>query len=204
MQSGIASLANQAANWLVGGEIPKRMGSDHPNIVPYGTIFSTADEKEIVLAVGSDKQFEKLCFILKKPEIASDERYRTNHARVRHREEVKTLLQEQIGMFDRDPLLSQLRAEYIPAGAVNNMKEVFLTPQAQEMILEGKTDRQNPIQGFRNNVFHFHEQEIRLPEMSPPPHYGQHSRAILTELLGYSREKIEALNASEVIHVREE
>lgn len=204
MQSGIASLANQATNWLVGGQIPERMGSDHPNIVPYGTIFSTADGKEIVLAVGSDRQFEKLCALLNRPDLAQDNRFRTNPARVQHRDEIKQILQDLIHRFTREPLLDLLQKEFIPAGAVNNMKEVFCTPQAQEMLLHGTMDETQAIQGFRNNVFHFHEQDVLRSEIPVPPHYGQHSRSILTETLGYSREKIEQLIASEVIHVREE
>lgn len=70
LQSGIASLANQAANWLVAGHIPERSGSDHPNIVPYGGTFKTRDERDVMLGVGNDQQFRKLCAVLGRPELA--------------------------------------------------------------------------------------------------------------------------------------
>ena len=70
IQAAIASLANQATNWLVGGKIPQKQGSAHPNIAPYGDVFKTADGHEILLAVGSDRQFQDLCDLLDIQEIS--------------------------------------------------------------------------------------------------------------------------------------
>ena len=69
VESAISSLANQATNWLMGNHIPQRMGTMHPNIAPYGDVFYTADDKPIVLAVGTERQFENLCAVLNISEI---------------------------------------------------------------------------------------------------------------------------------------
>ena len=85
LDAGIAALANQATNWLVAGQAPRRMGSDHPNIVPYGTVLQTRDG-EVVLAVGNDRQFRELCAVAGCPGLGDDPRFATNAARVCHRE----------------------------------------------------------------------------------------------------------------------
>ncbi len=118
IQSGAASLANQTSNWLVGKSIPQRMGSDHPNIVPYGTIFKTGDGKDIVLTVGTDKQFADLCRLLGIPKIVSDEKFVSNAERVKHREELKKILQQYIVKIFMDDFLEQLNEKNIPAGSV--------------------------------------------------------------------------------------
>lgn len=200
MQAGIASLANQAANWLVGGRIPGRMGSDHPSIVPYGTIFGTADGKEIVLAVGADRQFERLCTILGRPDLAADPRFRTNPARVKNREELKAILRPLVATHPRDALLATLEAEVVPAGAVNDMKDVFATAQAKSMLLAGSIDGGTSITGFRTAVFQVHGAEVYQRPLSPPPHYGQHTRQILGDLLGFSTQEVDALTQAGIVH----
>lgn len=200
MQAGIASLANQAANWQWSGVIPKRMGSDHPNIVPYGTIFSTADAKEIILAVGSDKQFERLCSLLGHSELATDERFHTNPARVKHREEIKAFLRQLIAQHTRDELLTQLEREQIPAGAINNMSEVFKTEQAKSLVLRGTWPDGQVVEGVRHAAFHFHKQAVLRDHLSPPPHYGEHSRFILEEFLGVHPDEIRRYIENKLIH----
>lgn len=190
IQSGIAALANQAANWLVAGVIPQRIGSDHPNIAPYGTIFSTKDNKEVVLAVGTDKQFEELCGLLGRPELASDPMFRTNINRVKHKDELKNNLQELIVKHERDSLLKSLNEKKIPAGGVYNMKEVFEQPEAREIIVEGTTSAGRKIKGVRTVVFRFGNGFVQLKS---PPHLGEHSEQILKDILGYKDEEIEAL-----------
>lgn len=190
MQAGIASLVNQATNWLVGGKIPGRMGSDHPNIVPYGTIFHTSDGREIVLGVGTDRQFSELCDILGIPEVASDERFVTNQARVRHREELKPILQEYIARFSRDELLEKLNEKNVPAGGVYNMKEVFQRPEAIELLLEHEFPSGKLLKGVRSAVF---VPGNMADGMKPPPHYGEHTRPVLKNLLGLDDSKIEDL-----------
>ena len=85
IQAAISSLVNQATNWLVVGRLPQKQGSAHPNIAPYGDVFTTKDDKEFILAIGSDQQFQSLCDILGISAIAYDARFTTNTSRVQNR-----------------------------------------------------------------------------------------------------------------------
>jgi len=183
IQSGAASLVNQASNWLVGGKIPQRMGSDHPNIAPYGTNFETKDGKEIVLAVGTDRQFTRLSELLGKPEIATDMRFRSNADRVRHRDELKRILQPLIGRMLRDGFLVKLTEKSIPAGGVCDMKEVFEKPEVRELLIEATNAHGDSQQGVRTAVF-IADSDSRGRELLPPPHYGEHTEMILSRYLG--------------------
>ncbi len=136
LESAIASLANQATNWLMAGHIPRRMGSMHPNIAPYGDIFYTADDKPLVLAVGNEKQFELLCRLLALPALPQDERFHTNAARLQHRQALCDALAPAFRRFERDTLLALLQQAGVPCAGIRNMKEVFEIPAAQAMILE--------------------------------------------------------------------
>lgn len=198
IQSGIASLANQGTNWLVGNSIPKRTGSDHPNIVPYGTIFKTWDNDEIVIAIGSDEQFSKLMKILGKPWIADDEKFKTNHERVKNRNMLNSILEKIIKDWKKDDLMKLLCSKSIPGGTVNNIKEVFELKQAEEMILTGKVNEDKEIKGCRTNAFKF-DDEDRLENISPPPHFGEHTKKILSEFLKLDEEKIKVLYEKNII-----
>jgi crotonobetainyl-CoA:carnitine CoA-transferase CaiB-like acyl-CoA transferase len=136
--SAVASLANQATNWLMEGYIPQRMGSAHPNISPYGDIFYTKDNKLITLAVGTEKQFKTLCDCLEKPALSEDKRFETNVLRVENRISLKTELEKLIDNFKRKELNEMFEKRGVPAGNINNMKEVFELPQTSRMILEEK------------------------------------------------------------------
>ncbi|MBY6018346.1 CoA transferase [Halomonas denitrificans] len=124
-----ATLANQATNALVGGLNPGRLGNAHPNIVPYQS-FVCADG-ELVLAVGNDAQFGRLCELLGMAEWATDLRYATNAARVAHRSELVPALARAFLAADRDHWLAKLEQAGIPAGPINSVQEVFADPQIQ-------------------------------------------------------------------------
>ncbi len=134
-KSAIASLANQASNYLMTNQIPQRMGSLHPNIAPYGEIFKTKDEQNIVLAIGSDKQFENFCNVLKL-DLYKDEKFKENKKRVIHRTELYKILNVYIQKFDGEELLEKCHHLQIPMGMVKDLKQVFETATAQDMILE--------------------------------------------------------------------
>lgn len=142
-EAAISSLANQATNWLMNKKTPQRIGSLHPNIAPYGDVFKTKDGKELVLAIGSDIQFQKFCVLLGNEAIAQDENYRTNENRVKNRDLLKNKLTTLILNFNRDELIASGIENGIPMGAVRNMQEVFETSTAQEMILEEQIGKQN-------------------------------------------------------------
>jgi len=142
LESAIASLANQATNWLMGGHIPQRMGTMHPNIAPYGDIFICADSKPIILAVGTEKQFVKLCEVLQVNELTKDIRFSVNAERVKNRVELKKILMPFFKHETRDFWLKAFAEKSVPAGGIRNMQEVFLEEKAAKMVLE---EMQNDI-----------------------------------------------------------
>ena len=141
--AGLAALSNQATNWLMANHIPQPIGSAHPNICPYGDVLTCADDKKIVLAVGTEHQFVVLCDILGKPELAKNTSYDTNSERVANREELVKILNTLSIKLEGDILLTKLQEAKVPAGAVLNMEQVFQNPQAQEMLLEEDMDGVN-------------------------------------------------------------
>lgn len=129
LDSQVAVLANQAANYLASGVAPKRMGNAHVNVVPY-QVFATADG-QLVIAVGNDGQYRKLCGILGVPEWADDPRFVNNAARLANRAELIPLLAAKIATWDAQPLSLALEAEGVPAGPINDLAQVFADPQVQ-------------------------------------------------------------------------
>lgn len=123
----VGVLANQAANYLASGASPKRMGNGHANVVPYQA-FATADG-QLVIAVGNDGQFRKLCKVLGEPGWADDARFVTNAARLANRAELIPLLAAKIATWEAQPLSLALEAEDVPAGPINDLAGVFADPQ---------------------------------------------------------------------------
>jgi crotonobetainyl-CoA:carnitine CoA-transferase CaiB-like acyl-CoA transferase len=136
LESAIASLANQATNWLMGGHIPQRMGSQHPNIAPYGDVFFTRDKKPLVIAAGSERQFAALCQSLEMEELLSDERFSDNARRVQQRAVLNKVLQAGFNRLDSEECLRRLHISKVPVGRIRNMEEVFEREEAQKMVLE--------------------------------------------------------------------
>lgn len=135
-ESAVASLANQATNWLMAQHVPQPMGSEHPNIAPYGDIFETADKKEIVLACGTEKQWVLLCGVLDLSDLVTDELYKTNQMRVQNRQQLYAILRGRIAAYTLQDLYKLFRLNQIPMGAIRNMPQVFENQMAQAMILE--------------------------------------------------------------------
>jgi crotonobetainyl-CoA:carnitine CoA-transferase CaiB-like acyl-CoA transferase len=132
----VAMLANQASNHLVGGLVPRRMGNAHPNIVPY-QVFATADG-HIVLAVGNDAQFARLCELVGRAEVARDERFATNAARVAHRAELVPLVAAWMVERETGDWCARLDAVGVPCAPLRNIDQVFGSPQvlARGMVVE--------------------------------------------------------------------
>jgi crotonobetainyl-CoA:carnitine CoA-transferase CaiB-like acyl-CoA transferase len=127
LDTQVGVLANQALNWMVSDKVPGRMGNGHANLVPYQA-FGTADG-EVIVAVGNDRQFERLCALLSLGQLAQDERFRTNPARVANRAALIPVLEEAIGKRRRVEFSGALEAAGIPAGPINNVAQVFEDPQ---------------------------------------------------------------------------
>jgi crotonobetainyl-CoA:carnitine CoA-transferase CaiB-like acyl-CoA transferase len=177
IQTAIASLANQATNWLVAGKLPTRQGSAHPNIAPYGETFLTKDGKRVLLAVGSDKQFSDLCTLLGNAQLAMLPEFSINEARVIYRNQLHESLKVAIEEWGSDELLPKLHAKKIPAGIIQNLQQVFEMKEARELLIMqdgligvrsfiGVTGHRSPVTG-----------------LLPPPHFGEHTEQILNSIL---------------------
>lgn len=151
--AALASLANQATNWLIAGQIPQRMGTLHPNIAPYGELLECNDGGQIVLAVGNDRQFGQLCQVLQLDALATDERYINNNQRVINRGSLHTQLQAQAGQYGREVLLDVLHTAGVPAGAVRNMQEVFAEPAAQGLLLNWELPDGTAVKSVKSTIF---------------------------------------------------
>jgi crotonobetainyl-CoA:carnitine CoA-transferase CaiB-like acyl-CoA transferase len=139
--SAIASLANQATNWLIANQLPKPLGSIHPNIAPYGELFETKDKHLVTFAIGSNKQFKHLCELIQYASLANDPKYASNHLRVSNRNQLYTLLYNYIKHYNFKDLFQLCLEKEIPIGKIRNLKEVFELPEAQEMIRKFQYNR---------------------------------------------------------------
>ncbi len=138
--AAVSSLVNQASNFLMGNHIPQRIGSLHPNIAPYGELFSTADSRYITFAIGSNAHFRKLCQFLKVPEMAQKEAYKTVQNRVQNRNALFEQLNPLVQEYKADALLLEMQKRNIPCGEVKDLKAVFETDRAKRLIREEKID----------------------------------------------------------------
>lgn len=141
LEAAIASLANQATNWLISKKIPERIGSLHPNIAPYGEIFTTKDGKLLILAIGSNAQFAGLCECLNRLDLLQENIYKTNALRVENRQNLAGELTKSFSQFDANSLLQKCHEKFVPIGQVRNMQEVFEQETAKSMILEEVIDK---------------------------------------------------------------
>jgi crotonobetainyl-CoA:carnitine CoA-transferase CaiB-like acyl-CoA transferase len=140
LDTQVGVLANQALNWMVSGEVPRRMGNGHANLVPYQA-FQVADG-EVIVAVGNDRQFARLCEILGLVELAQDERFATNPGRVVNRLDLLPILQSAMAVRRRAEFSEALEAAGIPAGPINPIDAVFADPQVVHRGL--RIDGDNP------------------------------------------------------------
>lgn len=132
--SAIASLVNQATNWLIAKTLPQSCGSLHPNIAPYGEIFKTYDGHLITFAIGNDKQFIHLCQFLGLEEITNIEKFSSNQQRITNREELFELLNSRITPMSFSSIYDYCLQHEILVAKIRNLKEVFELPEAQAML----------------------------------------------------------------------
>lgn len=151
-EAALTGLINQASNHLMTGAVARPMGTLHPNIAPYGEVFTCADGGRIILAVGSDRQFVELCRVLGRPGLAEDARFRSNADRVKHRRALSDHLTTAMAAHERDDLLSELLAAQVPSGAVETIDRALAGPVAQRMILEETIEGQ-ATRRIRGNAF---------------------------------------------------
>jgi crotonobetainyl-CoA:carnitine CoA-transferase CaiB-like acyl-CoA transferase len=173
LASATASLANQASNHLVAGLIPQRMGSEHPNIVPYGNIFATRDGRQLVVAVGTERQFRSFVEAIGAPELAGDERFATNADRVTHRAALVELLEARIGSMGAGGLEQAFTDAKVPFGFVNDMAAVFEQPASRGQCFDdGRGVRSVALEGDVEG----------LRTLAGPPGLDEHRAEILALL----------------------
>ena len=188
----VATLANQASNYLVGGMVPRRMGNAHPSIVPYQT-FPTADS-DMILAVGNDGQFARFCTVAGRPEWAQDERFATNPQRVKHRAELIPLLRQTTVMRSTAEWVSALEQADVPCGPVNRLDQVFADPQVQARGIQ--VDLPHPLGTVSTVASPVRLSATPVQYRMAPPLLGQHTEEVLRDWLQTDHpEKAIACNA---------
>jgi formyl-CoA transferase len=186
----LAMLANQASNALVSGNEPPRQGNTHPNIVPYQP-FDAADQP-IIVAVGNDRQFQRLAEICGHREWASDERFATNSARVANRSAIVQLVAERIADKSAAEWLALLDQAGIPAGPINRVSQALADVQAQHRAMV-RTISDVPMIGSPIRV-----DGQRADSDLPPPALGEHTDEVLRQL-DIGADEIARLRAARVI-----
>ncbi len=179
LDSMVGVLANQSLNYLVSGKVPHRMGNAHPNIVPYQT-FAVRDG-HVIIAVGNDPQFARLCEFLGVPAVARDPKFATNAARVQHRVELIDKLSALLADHERAAVLQALEDRGIPAGPINTLADVFADPQVvhRKMRINLESTAGVSIPSVRTPI-RFSQSELSLGR--PAPRLGEHTQEIMAEL----------------------
>lgn len=176
-QAGV--LANQNMNFLTTGDSPTRMGNTHPNISPYEVV--PTSDGYLILAVGNDSQFRRLCAILDLGDMTDDPDYSTNRARVANRAAVTVRLAEKTAGIARDELLELCKKNGVPAGPINSIGEMFSNPQIQARALQLALDdgHGNTIPGVATPI---KMSATPLRYDRPSPRLGEHTQEVRREL----------------------
>jgi crotonobetainyl-CoA:carnitine CoA-transferase CaiB-like acyl-CoA transferase len=194
----VAMLANQAQGYLASGRAPPRLGNAHPSIVPYQA-FATGDG-HLVLAIGNDEQFARLCRLAGRPELASDPRFASNAARVENRASLVPTLEALLARRSSAEWIAALEPAGVPCGPINDLAEVFADPQVVHRGL--RIEVPHPLAGTAALV----ASPIRLSETPvehrvAPPLLGQHTREVLSQLLGLGKDEIDRLGRAGVVGI---
>ena len=188
----------QGMNYLSTGEVPKRLGNQHPNIVPYQA-FKTGDG-DMILAVGNDSQFQRFCEIAGRPDLPEDPRFATNADRLKNRDEIIPIVQELMLQKPTDFWLKALEESSVSGGPINRLDQVFADPQvnARDMKLEMDYPATN---GGKVTLIN---SPMRLSETPTearlaPPMLGEHTDEVLKDMLGLDEAKLERLRGKGII-----
>jgi crotonobetainyl-CoA:carnitine CoA-transferase CaiB-like acyl-CoA transferase len=179
LDTQVAWLANQNMNYLVSGDVPQRLGTGHPNIVPYQSF--AAEDGEFMLAVGNDRQFNTLMKVLGNASLAFDEKYSTNAERVKNRKTLIPILSKLLKNQTCEFWLSQLASAKVPCGPINDLAQVFKDPQIKHRNMQFNMSHTsgtdvpmvaNPLK-FSLTPVQYHK---------APPTLGEDTEALLSDL----------------------
>jgi glutaryl-CoA transferase len=181
LDSQVGVLANQALNYLASGEPPQRIGNAHPNVVPY-QVFPAADG-HVIIAVGNDRQFAKLCALLGEPSLPENPDYRSNADRLANRPALIARLAPLTARFARADLLDRLESVQVPSGPINMLDQVFANPQVihRGMRIDppSAAAAAGTIPGVRTPIMLDGE---AMAAEHPSPRLGEHTEEILREI----------------------
>lgn len=175
--ASVAALVNQSANYLLGGIIPRPMGNQHPNIVPY-QLFEASD-RPFILAAGNDRLFERTCAVIGRPELARDDRFATNQDRVRNREVLIETLAEAFATRSAGEWLAELASATVPCAPVRRLDEVFEAPEGRRTLQEVDDPARGSLRLVADPI---RVDGITPPIRRPPPRLGEHTEEVLAEL----------------------
>ena len=191
----VAFGANQIFNYFHSGTVPRRWGNAHPNLLPY-EVFATSDG-HLILGAGNDSQWTSFCATAERPDLAGDPRFKTMPDRIRNREVLIPIVQDIMkGRSSRD-WIEHLEAANVPCGPINNYREVFEDPQVKHRGL--KIEMPHPLSGSMAGVaspMRFSDTPVEYT--APPPLLGQHTRDVLSGVLGISDEELDRLAARKI------
>ena len=197
MDAGVSWMTYVAGNYFATGNVPERLGTAHPSIVPYQA-FKTGDDKYILIAGGNDRLFGILCNILGLERLIEDPLYSRNEARVENKDTLIPIIQESLLKKPRDTWLDSLRESGFPCAPVYTIDEVFADPQVhhRDMVV----DMEHPTAGAIKQIgtpFKLSVSKTGLDQY--PPELSEHTEKILGRLLGYSESQIAELREKGVI-----
>ena len=193
----VSWLANVASNYLVGGDIPARLGTAHPNSVPY-QVFPTEDGF-IIIGANNDRQFELLCGVAGTPELLEDSSFASNALRVRNRGTLIPKIEAVTRTRTTDAWMEALEAAGVPCAPVNTVDRVFADPQVQARGMQIRMA--HPL---AENEVSLVGSPIKLSETPvsyrcPPPTLGEHTEEVLHELLAIGEDELSALREQSIV-----
>lgn len=191
LDTQVSWLVNEGTNYLVSGEVPKPLGNEHPNIVPY-KVFPTADG-HVILACGNDRQFQGWCEVAGAHELKDNPDYATNPLRLKNRVALYAAMPDYMMTKTTDEWVTALEAAKVPCGPVNTIDRAFADPQVQARGM--RIDLPHPLAGEGTvpliaNPVKLSGTPVRY--RYAPPTLGQHTDEVLEEILGLSAEEIAA------------
>ena len=192
----IALLENAIARYFVGGEVPGPLGSRHPAITPFQ--FFAAADGHVVIAVGNEGLWARLCQVLGRPELVDDPRFASNADRTENHPELEAALSEVLARKSVAEWEEALGAAGIPCGPIYNVEQLVADPQvaARQMLVQ----LSHPVAGEQtvpNSPLRFSDTPVQLAE--PAPILGQHTQEVLGERLGLDAAELEELRRAGVI-----